>query len=367
MIKVLQLVVAVNDGGIEKLLYDYYSHMDTDKIRFDFAINDTGHGILEDKFKAKGSRIYRYIKFRKNFFKAVKDINKIIDEGDYDIIHSHLGNRAFLSLIHAKRKGYKVIISHSHSAYEHENFIQLLFRKLTTFITKCYSTHLFSCGEDAGKWMWGKKANYKIMKNAIQIERFKFDELSRKELRKELNIEGKRVLLCVGRLSDQKNQERLIDIFYDYQLQYGDAVLLLAGTGNSYDKIISRIKELKIEDKVKMLGARTDVNKLLSAADLYILTSKYEGLPISVVEAQCSGLVCVLSDAITKEVALSDYVSYCSLDSDNKIWVDTINDAFENRMPNRLLGADIVRKDGYDIHVESKNMFNFYNEAIKCD
>lgn len=367
MLKVLQLVVAVNDGGIEKLLYDYYSHMDSDKIRFDFAINDTGHGILEDKFKEKGSKIYRYVKFRKNFFKAVKDINKIIDEGDYDIIHSHLGNRAFLSLMHAKRKGYKVIVSHSHSAYESENMVQFLFRRITSLITKRYSTYLFSCGKDAGDWMWGKKANYKVMKNAIQIEKFKFSESSRKELREKLNIEGKRVLLCVGRLSEQKNQERLIDIFYEYQLKNSDAVLLLAGTGKSHDKIVSKIKDLKIEDKVKMLGARTDVNKLLSAADIYILTSKYEGLPISVVEAQCSGLDCVLSDAITKEVALSSHVRYCSLDSNNKVWADTINEAFENKMNNRLLGIEIVQKDGYDINVEAKNLYNFYNEAVKCD
>lgn len=363
MLKVLQLVVAVNDGGIEKLLYDYYSHMNPNEIIFDFAINDTEKGILEEPLKKRGSQIFRYVKFRKNFFGAVRDINRIIDQGDYDIIHSHLGNRAFLSLIHAKRKGYKVIISHCHSAYEKENLLQQLFRKVTTEITKKYSTYLFACGEDAGKWMWGTHDEYKVMKNAIEIDKFKYDIVARQELRKSLNVEDKKVLLCVGRLSDQKNQERLIDIFYDFQKQNDDAVLLLVGTGDKLEVINKKISEYGLKEKVQVLGVRTDVNKLLSAADIYVLTSRYEGLPISVIEAQCSGLSCVLSDAITKEVALSENVFYCSLDDDNKSWVEVLNKAFRNLLINRKDGTTLVQDAGYDISIEAKKLYKFYKEA----
>lgn len=367
MIKVLQLVVAVNDGGIEKLLYDYYSHMNSEEIIFDFAINDTEKGILEEPLKKRGSKIFRYVKFRKDFFGAVKDINRIIDQGEYDVIHSHLGNRAFLSLIHAKRKGYKVIISHCHSAYERENLLQLLFRMVTTKITKKYSTYLFACGEDAGKWMWGDKTEYKVMKNAIQIEKFCFDKFSRDKIRADLNIEDKQVFLCVGRLSEQKNQERLIDIFYEYQLKKENSVLLLVGTGDKADVINKKISSYGIENKVFMLGVRTDVNKLLSAADVYILTSRYEGLPISVIEAQCSGLSCVLSDKITNEVKLSNYVKYCSLDADNSAWVKAMEEVSNNFLKDRSEGKDIVRKAGYDINVEANKMYRFYEEASRCD
>lgn len=367
MIKVLQLVVAVNDGGIERLLYDYYSHMDNNDIVFDFAINDTEKGILEEPLKERGSQIYRYTKFRKDFFGAVRDINRIIDQGEYDIIHSHLGNRAFLSLIHAKRKGCKVVISHCHSAYEKENLLQLLFRKVTTEITKKYSTYLFACGEDAGKWMWGAHEKYQVMKNAIQIEKFCFDPQARERLRTNLGIQEKQVLLCVGRLSEQKNQERLIDIFYEYQKERENAVLILVGTGDKLDAIKSKINNYALGDKVLMLGVRTDVNKLLSAADIYILTSKYEGLPISVIEAQCSGLSCVLSDAITKEVALSKCVEYCSLGNDNSAWVKSIEKVACRPLGNRCDGVNIVRNAGYDINVEADKICKFYKEALKCD
>ena len=367
MLKVLQLVVAVNDGGIEKLLYDYYSHMNSNEIVFDFAINDTEKGILEEPLKNRGSKIFRYVKFRKNFWGAVRDINRIIDQGDYDVIHSHLGNRAFLSLIHAKRRGYKVVISHCHSAYEKENFLQFLFRKITTEITKKYSTYLFACGEDAGKWMWGPNEKYRVMKNAIQIEKFCYDQQARDRLRAELNINDEKVFLCVGRLSEQKNQERLIDIFYEYQLENENAILLLVGTGDKLEIIKEKINNYHIENKVHVLGVRTDVNKLLSAADIYILTSRYEGLPISVIEAQCSGLSCVLSDKITKEVKLSDNVRYCSLDDNNLEWVKTIKELSSQSLGDRSEGMNIVRKAGYDIDVEANKIYRFYKEASKCN
>lgn len=363
MIKVLQLVVAVNDGGIERLLYDYYSHMDNNDIIFDFAINDTEKGILEEPLKERGSQIYRYTKFRKDFFCAVRDINRIIDQGEYDIIHSHLGNRAFLSLIHAKRRGYKVVISHCHSAYEKENLLQLLFRKVTTEITKKYSTYLFACGEDAGKWMWGTHEKYRVMKNAIEIDKFRFDCDARLELRKKLHVENKKVLLCVGRLSDQKNQERLMDIFYEYQKQNDDAVLLLVGTGDKLNAIKDKIQQYGIKEKVQVLGVRTDVNKLLSAADIYVLTSRYEGLPISVIEAQCSGLTCVLSDAITREVALSENVFYCSLCDENSVWAEAIDKASHTVFKNRQEGTTLVQNAGYDISIEAKKLYKFYEEA----
>lgn len=367
MLKVLQLVVAVNDGGIERLLYDYYSNMNSDEIIFDFAINDTEKGILEDPLKLRGSQIYRYVKFRKNFFGAVKDINRIIDKGEYDVIHSHLGNRAFLSLIHAKRKGCKFVISHCHSANEKETLLQLLFRKVTTEITKRSSDYLLACGEDAGKWMWGANSEYRVMKNAIQIDKFIFDEQARDTLRENLEIKDKQVFLCVGRLSEQKNQERLVDIFYEYQKEVENSVLLLVGTGDKLEIIREKIRKYNIGDKIKILGVRTDVNKLLSVADIYILTSKYEGLPISVIEAQCSGLSCILSDAITKEVALSENVKYCSLDDTNSTWVKAIKEVASFPLGNRRDGVNIVRGAGYDIKIEADKMYHFYKEAARCD
>ena len=171
----------------------------------------------------------------------------------------------------------------------------------------------------------------------------------------------------MGRLSEQKNQERLVDIFYEYQKEVENSVLLLVGTGDKLEIIREKIRKYNIGDKIKILGVRTDVNKLLSVADIYILTSKYEGLPISVIEAQCSGLSCILSDAITKEVALSENVKYCSLDDTNSTWVKAIKEVASFPLGNRRDGVNIVRGAGYDIKIEADKMYHFYKEAARCD
>ena len=161
MIRVLQIIVALNDGGIERLLYEYYKNFDNDEIQFDFLINDTKEGILEEELNSMGSNIFRYTKFRINFLKGVKDINKVIREGNYDIIHSHLANRGFLSLRYAKQLGIPIRISHSHSAYEPENFIQKSFRVISTPLTKRYSTHFFPFGKYSFYLIWGGQTNSK--------------------------------------------------------------------------------------------------------------------------------------------------------------------------------------------------------------
>ena len=364
MVRVLQILCALNDGGIERLLYEYYRRFNHQEIVFDFAINDTNEGILEKRLVDMGSNIYRYTKFRINFCQAVKDLNNIIDNEDYDIIHSHLANRGVFSIIHAKKKGIKTRISHCHSAFEPESFVEKSFRKLSTPLTKVYSTHLFACGNDSGKWMWGKKniENNRviIMKNAINVNKFKFSDSKRKKIRNELNIEGKFVLGCVGRLSYQKNQEFLIDVFKKYNESHPNSCLILIGEGDKREAIKNKIEKYDLEDSVILLGVRDNVNELLSAFDIYILPSLYEGLPISVIEAQASGLNCILSNRITQEVALSSLVDYCKIDGTLNEWCLAIDRSKDKILKDRSKAVKVINDNGYNIDIESKKLYEFY-------
>lgn len=369
MIKVLQILCALNDGGIERLLFEYYKRFNRDEIVFDFAINDTNEGILEQKLTEMGSKIYRYTKFRVNFFKGVQDLNKIIETGHYDIVHSHLANRGFLSLHHAKKCGVNVRISHCHSAFEPESVALKKFRIISTPLTKKYSTHLFACGDDAGKWMWGRKdfenGRVTIMRNAIDVIKFTFSESCRLKMRKKLGIENKYVIGCVGRLSYQKNQEFLIDVFNKYHQENPESYLLIIGTGDKKEIIEEKVIAYKLQDSVHLLGVRNDVEALLCAFDSYILPSRYEGLPISVVEAQCSGLNCVLSDSITHEVALSEMVRYCSIGSELDEWYSAIKECNDTLMADRKLAVQIISNAGYNIDIESSKLQEFYKQAVR--
>lgn len=358
MIRVLQIICALNDGGIERLLYNYYQYFDTNKIIFDFAVNDDTDSHLKKYFLSKGSKIYTYTKIRNNPYAAYKDLKKIIDNNSYDIIHSHLADRAFPILKYAKDRGISTIISHGHSANYQESFISKYLRNISTKLTEKNSTDLFACGIDAAKWTWGEKMFSEqkvfIMRNAIDVRKFKFSEITRNNTREKLNINGKHVLLCVGRLSVQKNQLFLIDIFERIYQKDQLAVLILAGDGELRERIEERVKEKQLSHAVIILGVRTDVNDLLCAADCYILPSLYEGLPISVIEACCSGLGCVLSNNITKEVKLSNDVIYCSL-NDYSSWIKAVERCINNssNIEERYVGVDMVREKGYDIETES--------------
>lgn len=364
MIKVLQILCALNDGGIEKLLFDYYRLFDKKDIKFDFAVNDQSVGMLERKFIDMGCSIFHYTKFRISFIKANRDLKRIIRNGNYDIIHSHIANRGFGVCNYARRHG-AVVISHSHSCNEKESFAWKLIRKVTTHITVANSDYLFACGTDAGKWAWGKK-NFTIMKNAIRLDNYVFSKKKRQEYRSLFKLNEEFVLLNVGRLSDQKNQLFLLDIFEAFSKTCICSKLFLVGDGDKKEELLNSIKQKGLDDKVFLLGSRDDVPSLLSMADIFLLPSNYEGLPISVIEAQCSGLPCLISNKVTTEVKILDSTEYLAIDKGSiDSWVEKLNYFLENPIDKgRVIDPSIIKECGYDIITESKKMQNFYKEIL---
>lgn len=365
MVKVLHELANLDGGGVARLLHDYYSHMDHDKIHFDFLISDDiPDGILEKPLKDMGCIVYKIPSLKKDIKLRLKRMDEIIRYGQYDVVHSHISARSCFILSIAKKYGIKKRYVHSHIAYQNISKMKLFIDKAFLAYSKILATQLFACGEDAGRYMWGEKAvssgKVRIMRNAVDTVAFRFDESVRNKYRKELNLDDKKVLGIVGRLDYQKNHDFLLDIFAEIEkIDRDEYKLLIVGRGPYEGRLREKAKNLGIDNNVEFMGIRSDVSKLLNVVDVFILPSFFEGLPVVLVEAQANGVIEIASDMITKEMAVTDLITFLSLKQTAKEWAEVIC---------REVGSDVDRENyatvvcnkGYDIVLESKKMQEFY-------
>lgn len=365
MIRVLHEVANLDGGGVARLLYDYYSHMDHDKIHFDFLISDDiSDGILEKPLKDMGCTIYKIPSLKKNMKLRLKRMDEIIRDGKYDAVHSHISARSCFILSIAKKYGVKKRYVHSHIAYQNISKAKRFVDTIFLAYSKVLATQLFACGQDAGKYMWGEKAvssgRVRIMRNAVDTTAFQFDDNTRRKYREELKLVDKKVLGIVGRLDYQKNHDFLLEVFAEIEKTNPDEYkLLIVGRGPYEERLIEKTKTLDITRNVEFMGIRSDVNKLLNAVDAFILPSFYEGLPVVLVEAQANGVIEIASDTITKEMAVTDLITFLSLKQDAKEWAEIICREV-NRGVEREKYAAVVCENGYDIAFESQKMQEFY-------
>ena len=361
MVKVLHTIPAMDGGGADRILYDYTVRM-LDKIQFDFIVHTEFEGILEKELISKGCRVFHIPPLHKDKKEYKRRIQEIIKKGNYDIIHVSQGYRGAYFLQYAKKYGIKTRIAHSHMAYIPENFKEAVIRKLATIYVKFCATHLFACGNDAAKWMWGKRAfergDVYIMKNAIDAGRFEFSESKREELRKEFGLENKFVIGNVARFSYQKNHEFLIKIFAEVKKLRDDAVLMLVGRGELEDDVKKQVSELGLDDSVIFMGVRNDVPELLNAMDVFALPSRFEGLPVTLVEIQANGLPAVVSDAVTTEMTLSDELSFISLNQPAAEWAKIAAEKRRNKSENS------VKNTAYDLEFAADEMRSKYFTMI---
>lgn len=362
LIRVLHIVPALDGGGVENLLLNYYSHMNKDKFVFDFIVHGKNVGALESVFEKMGSKIYHIPPKHESFLQNLKAMQRIINDGNYDVVHAHQGAIGTFPMYFAKKAGVRCRITHSHVAFMRESLLRKIINKFLLIFLKKYATDWFACGTDAGRFLWGDNAvnngKVHVMNNAIEIDKFTFNPLIREEMRHQLDVDGKFVIGNVGRLSYQKNHEFLIRVFNEIYKLEKNGVLLLVGRGELEDDVRQQVEELGLTEAVKFLGIRNDVPSLLQAMDVFLLPSRYEGLPVVLVEAQAAGLVSVVADTITKEVKVTDKVIYISLEESYLGWANEVlmfTNGYERKdtFPQMQLG-------GYDILQEAKKMELFY-------
>ncbi len=323
-IRILQIGLHDQIGGIETFLMNYYNDIDTTKIQFDF-VSHHSQMAYEQEIKEKGGIIHHIPAPKKHPIKYFKTIQKIIKEHNYQVVHIHMRSAAnILPILAAKKSHIKCIITHSHSTNTPKNPIKKILHYLNRPIVKKSDIH-YACSQAAGKWMFGNEP-FEVMYNAIDINKFKYNESKRNSFRKTYKIPKKAFVIGhIGRFSKEKNQKYILRIFKQTLEEKPNALLVLAGSGKSQKQIKNYAKKLKISDKVIFTGLIRNTDDFYSAIDVFLLPSLYEGLPVCSVEAQISNAKCIISDHVTTEINIQTETKNLPINKKSiPLWVKAI-------------------------------------------
>ncbi len=365
-IRVAQIMGKWLGGGVESVVMNYYRHINREKIQFDFICDNDSTDIPYEEIEKLGGKVILIPPYQK-IIKYHKELKKVLKDGKYKIVHSHINTLSVFSLFAAKCAGVPVRIAHSHSTTNKKEKKKNLLKQVLRPFSKIFATDYMCCSELAGRWLFGNKeydkGNVYLLNNAIDLDQFKYNEQIRKEKRKELNIEDSTLVIGhVGRFVEQKNHRFLIDVFHEVHKQKENSILLLAGQGPLMDEIKEKVKTLGIEDNVRFLGQRNDVNELYQAMDVFCLPSLYEGLPVVGVEAQASGLLCFFSDDMTKETKALESTEFMPLSQSTEKWADRILksiDTFKRKDTEKE-----ISDNGFDIKKEASKMEKYYSIIV---
>ena len=358
MLRILQIGMHDNLGGVETFLMNYYQNIDRKIIQFDF-ISMYDHISYEDEIKNMGGKIYNIPSVKKNPIQYYKQLKRIIIENNYSIVHINMLSAAnILPILAASSSHVDNIIVHSHNGGIPNGFFRKILNKINKKILISKANVFFACSKLAGDWMFNKKVDYKIIPNAIKLKKFQFNNEKRNKIRKNLNIESKYVIGHVGRFQQQKNHSFLIDIFYEFHKLCPDSVLLLIGVGELQNDIIKKTSQYCLNDSVYFLGKKENVCDYYQAMDAFVLPSLFEGLPVVGVEAQICDLNCFFSSNITSEVQLNEKTYFLSLDNSAYDWAQFIynNINIKQRMKKNI--------SDYNIVIQAKKLEQKYLQMI---
>lgn len=360
-LRILQVVTYMGRGGLETMLMNCYRHIDRSVVQFDFLVHRDFRADYDDEIESLGGIIHRLPRLNPvspSYHKAL--LTFFGQHPEYRIVHAHLDCMSAFPLTAAKKCGVPVRIAHSHNASQDKNWKYLLKRYYMRRIPSV-ATHLFACSESAGRWMFpGQQVT--VVKNGIETQSFAFDPAVRNEVRRELGLNHELTLGHVGRFAPQKNHDFLMEIFAQVHRRNPEAVLLLVGEGPLEQQIREKAERLGLAEKVRFLGIRTDVNRLLQAVDVFVMPSRYEGLGIAAVEAQTAGVTCVLSDGVPECCKLTEHVKFLSLRDTPGKWADLILQKSETQRVSRQ--SEVVAA-GYDIKHTARWLQSFYLEKMK--
>jgi len=362
-IRVLQVLAQMNRGGAETMVMNLYRNIDRNKVQFDFITHTENRCDFDSEIESLGGYIYHVPKYTGiNHFKYKKAWHDFFKQHpEYKIIHGHVRSTASIYLNIAKKFGL-VTIAHSHSIASRGNGVEQFVKNIAQYSIRYKADYFFACSDEAGKWLFGKKAvksnRYRLIKNAINTREFIFSESKRNEVRKYLNIEDKFVIGHVGSFTYPKNHNFLIQIFNEVQKRNKFAVLLLVGEGELRSEIEKQISDIGLKDKIIFVGKVSDVSAYLQAMDVFVFPSLFEGLGMAVIEAQAAGLPCVVSDNVPKEAYVTDLINVISLKRSAEFWAsEVLNCCNGNTRANM---SDIIKKAGYDICDSAKKLEIFY-------
>lgn len=359
VIRVLHVIGIMNRGGAEAMIMNLYRNIDRDRVQFDFVENSPEKGVYEDEIHSLGGRIFHCPKFKGNVFSYMKWWDEFFKKhaGEYDYIHGHIGSTAAMYLSSARKHGIKTI-AHSHSTYTKSFHLKQFQYQILSWPTRLIADYFFACSEEAGISRYGKAVKCHVVRNAIDTGLFLYSSKKRDLKRVELGIDNNvRVFGHVGRFTGEKNHTFILKIFKIIS-EKENASLIFAGDGPLRKEMEEEAVRLGIAEQVKFLGVREDIFELMQCMDVMIFPSLYEGLPVTLVEAQCSGLRCLISDRISDECVLTDdLITYMSLDESCEEWAKKAISICDYE---RHSYEDVITKAGYDIKENARWLQDFY-------
>ena len=361
-IRVLQVVTYMGRGGLETMLMNYYRHIDHSKVQFDFLTHRDFDGDYDKEIKELGGNVYHLSNLNPLSIGYKTSLNDFFgNHPEYKIVHSHLDCMAGIPLKYAKLNIVPIRIAHAHNSNQTKDLkypLKLFYKRNI----KKNANYLFACGDEAGKWMFNTD-NFKVLNNAIDAKDYTFNMNIRNDKRKEFGISDDSILVGhVGRFFPQKNHEFLIDIFNQFHKDHPNSYLMLVGEGELKTSIQDKVNTLGLEDYVIFTGLRSDVNELLQAMDVFLFPSLYEGLPVSIIEAQAAGLSCLISDKVPIECKKTDLVYQLNLNDSVNVWSDKV---YELSHITRRDTYEEIKQSGFDIVENAKWLENFYVDLYK--
>lgn len=370
MKRILHIVNSMNRGGIETFIMNVYRNIDRTKMQFDFILHTENESSYEKEIKHLGGRIFRIPSRRQGLSNNRKHLETFFEEHkEYRIVHQHASSLSYIMPLKiAKKNGVPIRIIHAHSTKEGGSFFHKYLHLLNAKNIDKIATHYYACSDFAADWFYNKKIlnklNFKIIKNGIKSADFSFNPVIREELRKKLNINEKFVIGHVGRFSSVKNHKFLVEIFKSIHNVDSSSLLILVGEGETKDEIQDMVNDLGLSNSVIFTGLQNNIAKWLQVMDVFVFPSIYEGLPVSLIEAQASGLQCIVSDTITKQVNITERIRYLDLSEPQK-WIEAILE--RDQKYRRQDSAKMIKDSGYDIEQVTQYLYNIYTEKESSD
>jgi len=350
--------------GISVVAKNYYRFQNHSEIQMDILTINHGDSAFEKEVAQNGDNFFCIEGRTNDLFGYVKKLINVIKRGNYEIVHVH-GNSATMAveLFAAKAAKVKCRIAHSHNTTcDHKVLHKILF---PLFDWLC--TAGFACSENAGKFLFPNKRFY-VIRNGINTKAYRYDEKIRKNIRGKYGLENKFVIGNIGRLTYQKNQEFIIQLLG--RLNDPSIMLLLVGSGENQKYLQDQARQLGIAERVIFTGNIDNVNEVLQAMDVFVFPSRFEGLGIAAIEAQANNLPCLISEAVPKEVEVTQNCSFISLNKIEK-WIALIKSARDSneKIRKNVLKAEVSLKEvadaGFDIAMNCRQILEIYRKLSK--
>ncbi len=361
-VRVLHVLGSLDCGGAESMVMNVYRNIDRKKIQFDFVIHTEKACYFSQEVRDLGGRIFIAPKFGiKTAFSYASWWKKIFKENNYKIVHIHMISTVKLYIESAKKSS--MVILHSHSTSCRGNMIQKNVKKVLINLVKNKGDYFFACSDAAGVGAFGKEIlkckNYELIKNGIDLEKYRYDNNKRMHYRELLGLENQFVLGHVGSFTEVKNHSFLLDVFKEVKRQNQNSKLLLVGDGPCREEFENKIASLKLEKDVILLGIRDDVPEILMAMDAFVFPSLYEGLGIAFIEAQATGIKCFVSKNVPEEAnVLSDLTECIPLENGAFYWAQKIVHASMSN--ERFSEIEKIENMGYNVKATTKKLEDFY-------